>query len=292
MQSDFPSATWRTEPYAVISPTRPALSQAGRTVLVCGASTGIGNAIARAFCAAGARRVIILGRRSGILEEAAATLAAAFPNTAVVPRVCDVFSLPAAEALWAEFQNAGTVIDVLVWSAVHYPAFTSIMQQGAARLWEDFEGNVRMPLVFVEKLYRQSGHTGPKCSIYVTTKDMAKWGDTEGMPGYQLTKSAGTCAMQQIARDVPAAEMQMVSVHPGVVFTEAAESAGYTQDTLDWNHEDLPGHFAVWAASPEASFLHGRYVWANWDVEDLSSGEVRAQIEADPWYLKVGVKGL
>lgn len=56
--------------------------------------------------------------------------------------------------------------------------------------------------------------------------------------------------------------------------------------------ENVPGGFSVWAASPEASFLHGRFVWVTWDVEDLASGEVRAQIDADPWLLKVGVKGL
>lgn len=32
---------------------------------------------------------------------------------------------------------------------------------------------------------------------------------------------------------------------------------------------DLPGHFCVWLASEEASFLKGKLVWANWDVEDL-----------------------
>jgi hypothetical protein len=32
---------------------------------------------------------------------------------------------------------------------------------------------------------------------------------------------------------------------------------------------DLPAHFAVWLVSPEAEFLHGRMVWANWDAEQL-----------------------
>ncbi len=55
---------------------------------------------------------------------------------------------------------------------------------------------------------------------------------------------------------------------------------------------DLPGHFAVWAASPEARFLHGRFVWTEWDVDELKSGEPRKKIDEDPSYLKVGVKGL
>jgi hypothetical protein len=33
----------------------------------------------------------------------------------------------------------------------------------------------------------------------------------------------------------------------------------------------LAGSFAVWAASPEAAFLAGRTVWANWDVEELKA---------------------
>jgi len=53
----------------------------------------------------------------------------------------------------------------------------------------------------------------------------------------------------------------------------------------------MPGHFAVWAASAEASFLHGRFVWARWDVDELRSGELRERIDKDPYFLKIGVIG-
>lgn len=33
----------------------------------------------------------------------------------------------------------------------------------------------------------------------------------------------------------------------------------------------LPAHFLVWTTSPEARFLRGRFVWANWDVEQLKA---------------------
>lgn len=55
---------------------------------------------------------------------------------------------------------------------------------------------------------------------------------------------------------------------------------------------ELAGNFAVWAASPEARFLHGRFVWANWDVEELRDGPVGKQIREDAQFLKVGVEGL
>ena len=32
---------------------------------------------------------------------------------------------------------------------------------------------------------------------------------------------------------------------------------------------DLPAHFLVWLASEEAKFLKSKFVWANWDAQDL-----------------------
>lgn len=55
----------------------------------------------------------------------------------------------------------------------------------------------------------------------------------------------------------------------------------------------LPADFSVWAASPEASWLHGRFVWANWDVDELKANpEVLKKLESDNGYLKLGVGGL
>jgi hypothetical protein len=31
----------------------------------------------------------------------------------------------------------------------------------------------------------------------------------------------------------------------------------------------LPADFSVWLASPEARFLKGKFLWANWDVDEL-----------------------
>lgn len=103
--------------------------------------------------------------------------------------------------------------------------------------------------------------------------------------------------------------MQIVSMNPGGVLTQSARDSGYAEDSYPWNSRkssstsllrrtdvvgvaDLPGQFAVWLASPEASFLHGRFVWTEWDVESLKSGPIRQRIDADPNYLKIGVRGI
>ena len=41
--------------------------------------------------------------------------------------------------------------------------------------------------------------------------------------------------------------------------------------TLNDTVAQLPGNFCVWLTSPEAAFLHGRFVWVNWDVDELKA---------------------
>jgi hypothetical protein len=50
-----------------------------------------------------------------------------------------------------------------------------------------------------------------------------------------------------------------------------------------YDSAELPAHFAVWLASEEARFLCGRFVWCNWDVEQLK--EKKGFLEKDPLLL-------
>ncbi len=130
-------------------------------------------------------------------------------------------------------------------------------------------------------------------------------------PAYSLTKNAGTLAVQLIAKDVQPEDMQIVSFHPGLVRTDM--SSFLEEDKYQWvsgscngspnnisgfiltlvgHVVDLAAHFALWAASKEAAFLHGRFVWAEWDVEELKAGPTREKIDGDHTYLQIGVHGL
>ena len=51
----------------------------------------------------------------------------------------------------------------------------------------------------------------------------------------------------------------------------------------------MPSDFIVWLASPEGTFLKGKTVWANWDVDELKSAAPK--IEASP-ALTLGLLGL
>jgi hypothetical protein len=49
----------------------------------------------------------------------------------------------------------------------------------------------------------------------------------------------------------------------------------------------LPGDFAVWLASPEAKFLSGRFVWAQWDVDELL--KLKERVANEPTFLTTSI---
>ncbi|KAH7487166.1 hypothetical protein FOMA001_g5080 [Fusarium oxysporum f. sp. matthiolae] len=308
---------YHKKPYQAIDPALPALQQTGRTVIVTGGNSGIGYAIARGFVKANAARVIILGRRKDVVTSAAARLQEEGrqfgSGTDVQGRTCDISDLASTENLWKALESEGISVDVLVLSAASYGATETILDGGLSKVWGDFESNVRSTLDMTGRFYKQkttdSGqtkvrylHAHPKlCYAHISqflvniSSCAAYMWSTMGpdRPTYGLTKNASTLLLQQIAQDTRPTDMQIVSFHPGGVLTDSAKRVGGDNlKGLVFDDENLPGHFSVWAATPEARFLHGRFVWANWDVDELKTGPVREQIDTDEHFLKVGVEGL
>ena len=50
----------------------------------------------------------------------------------------------------------------------------------------------------------------------------------------------------------------------------------------------LPACFNVWLASPEARFLKGKFLWANWDVDELKA---KAQEIESSMQFNIGLVG-
>ncbi|KAJ8131734.1 hypothetical protein O1611_g1888 [Lasiodiplodia mahajangana] len=274
--------------YAAISPLRPELSQAGKTILISGGNTGIGYGIARGFVKASAAKVIITGRRAEVVSQAARDLQRQGDKTEIIGIPCDVSNEASVEALWDKLKSEGTVVDVLALNAVGFPPKKPLRDIGTHGIWKLFDVNVRAQLQMSERFLRQDG-IGETKTKAISVHDFNVGSE---YPGYALTKHSVQLALQLIAQDSSPEEVQIISYHPGAIFTENARDKGWTEDAIPWDHVDLPGHFAVWAASPEAKFLHGRFAWASWDVGKLQSGDIRKRIDQDPAYLKIGINGL
>ncbi|UKZ56665.1 hypothetical protein TrVGV298_010505 [Trichoderma virens] len=263
--------------YPAISPSRPALSQAGRTVLITGGSGGIGYGIALAFAAAGADRVIIVGREEAKQRGAALSLATdAGPDshTKFEGRAASPASPESIDSLWDALESEGIQVDVLVLNAAVTGSTTteSLWTVGWESIWEQYIVN--------------------RYLVNVATSAIHDWAAGEAVKAYGMTKNSGVLLLQQLARDTPASKMQIVSFHPGAILSPGAKHAGLNEQSLNWDDISLPSSVAIWAASDEAAFLHGRFIWSAWDVEELQSGPLRERIEKDEQFLRIGVHGV
>jgi short-subunit dehydrogenase len=156
----------------------------GRTVLVTGASSGIGEATARAVAARGAT-VLLVARRAAELERVRASLEAAGGRAAAYP--CDLTDLDAVDELVARVLDEHGVVDVLVNNAgrsirrslaLSYDRFHDIERSMAI----NFFGPVRLTLGLLPAMRAQrSGHVvnvvtwgvqmrAPKFSAYIASK--------------------------------------------------------------------------------------------------------------------------
>ena len=96
--------------------------------------------------------------------------------------------------------------------------------------------------------------------------------------------------MQNFASQFPYPEsrVKIISFHPGSFYTEGV-AANIPKDMIEWEDINLPAHFCLWCAGPEGGVLHGRFVWAQWDVDELLA--MKGRFEKDPMYFTVGLIG-
>ncbi|KAK1249578.1 hypothetical protein MKX08_009581 [Trichoderma sp. CBMAI-0020] len=281
--------------YPAISPKRPELSQAGKVVLIPGGGTGVGYGIARSFVQASADTVILLGRRVNILEEAATKLEEeakkSNTNTKIIKQACDMTNPDETRSFWNSLAAKGVTIDVLVANVAKFSEPKPIFELGSDEVWSQFEVNVKSHLYFTEQFYSQSNGK-KKYLINVSSQviHMTAHAGVAQRPAYTLSKMAATLLFQVIAQNTPVTELQVISFHPGLIFNDAWKSMGLTSDLFD--SDEVCGGFAVWAATEQAQFLHGRFVWSSWDVDELAMGEIRKRIDEDPYFLKSSIVGL
>lgn len=172
--------TYHKGPYPAISPERPELSQAGKTILMTGGATGIGFAASRSFITANAARIIIVGRRKDMAEASAAKLNEEAKkmnrDTIITGQSCDISDTQSTEALWTGFAQEGIVIDVLVLSAAATGPYQTILEYGMQKTWKDYETNVRSVLDFVERFSKQTGQGANKGKVGEAL-NLMRWGE-------------------------------------------------------------------------------------------------------------------
>ncbi|KAJ5674976.1 Glucose/ribitol dehydrogenase [Penicillium maclennaniae] len=76
--------------------------------------------------------------------------------------------------------------------------------------------------------------------------------------------------LRHASEHVVAIDINSSAAHVNFADGFAAEARGVKATGIE-DHVSLPAHFCVWLASPEAQFLKSKFLWANWDIDELKA---------------------
>ncbi|KAL8805456.1 MAG: hypothetical protein Q9200_005411 [Gallowayella weberi] len=246
--------------YKGIDPTRSELSAKNKRVLITGGGSAIGRAIAKAFATARAKEIAITGRTEAALLETKEFIETECPGVTVTPIVADITD---QKAIGDAFLSLGTV-DILVNNAGFMPDLCPIKESPLEEWWRGFEINVKGSFIVTQAFLKVAS---PDAALVNITAGLVHIKDPlPGYSSYVSSKTASAKFFQMLQQEHP--ELRVMNVHPGVVQSAMLEKNAQMQAQDD---ASLPASFIVWACSPEAEFLKGKLVWANWDVEELKA---------------------
>lgn len=265
------------ERYAAIDPaTHLKGSAAGKTIFLSGASSGIGQETAIAFAQAGAEAIYIVARSEAGLKETEARIGEANSETRCAYRQCDVTDAEQVAAAVADCADRFGGIDVAHASAGYLDKWGKIGESDPASWWQSWEVNLRgtyhvvryaIPhLVASAGKHAAAGGSGGHLVLMSSAGAQLL---TPGASDYQTAKHAINRLCEFIEVDHGEDGVKCFAVHPGGVATDLAKRMPAEIHHFLVDQPNLAAGFIVWLCSGRADWAQGRYLNAQWDVDEL-----------------------
>lgn len=248
-------------------------------VAIVGASRNIGAATAKAFAKAGASGLILTATsESSTLQETKKEVeaAATSPDIKVTIIGADLGNPSSAKLVADTIESSYGRLDLLVNNAAivstqpsAFSKFDSIGVDQIQRTMEvNYVGKFAVIQALLPLLLKSDG--GAKTVVNVTSA-MAHFASV-GAIGYNISELATNRLTEAVADTFGAEGLLAYAVHPGIVAT-MPPPIGMAADARPWavDSVELCGAFLVWLVKERREWLSGRYLSANWDVEELES---------------------
>lgn len=228
----------------------------GRTVLITGASRGIGAAAARAFAGAGAN-VVLLARGVDAIADLAGEIG---PRALAVP--CDVTRWHEVERAVAATLDAFGRLDAAILNAGAIEPIAPLAASDPEGWWQAVDVNLRG----VYHGLRATMPVLPEGGTVVTVSSGAAHRPLEGWSHYCAAK-AGAWMLTRSAHHEAGRRLRVMALSPGTVATQMqrdikASGIGPVA-ALAWEDHvppEWPARALVWLCTPEADDLRGTEV--------------------------------
>jgi NAD(P)-dependent dehydrogenase (short-subunit alcohol dehydrogenase family) len=203
--------------YPAINPTNPALSQAGKVVVITGASHGIGaRGFAPAFAKAKPRAIVLVGRNAAKLSATEDSLRRITNDVEYISVPTDISNQASVDTLFQTVKARYGHADVLINNAAVNLAQAPLADADVKSWWTDFEVNVKGTFMvtrgFLSLLGNERPGTVVNLSTGIATAVFPTWSS------YSITKLAAIKLAEYVAAEYP--NVNAVTLQPGVVDTD------------------------------------------------------------------------
>lgn len=255
--------------YPAVDPSIPSISQAGKVIIITGASRGLGQlGFALSFARANAAALVLLGRSSEGLAQTERLVHETNPSTKVLSIPVDITDETGVNKAFQAAVDKFGVPHVLVNNAGALVKLDSIVNTDVESWWKTQETNVKGTFIATKAFLKYTGDIPSAPTTIINLISMAAQGVPPGMSSYSPAKLAVCKFTQFLAMEHPT--ITSVNLDPGIAATDMGYGVPYLAPFIG-DTPELSGGTAVWLSTGDRSFLSGRYVSVCWDVEELES---------------------
>ncbi|KAF7187069.1 Short chain dehydrogenase citE [Pseudocercospora fuligena] len=243
------------------------------TVVVVGASQGIGEYIARAYAEAGVKNIVLMARNENKLQNVKVELEKIAKGEIKVSIVIGDATKPESYTEFAEViaKSYGGRIDCLVCNAGGGYGETLWEPKLQNTSPEEFMGlteiNYHAAFLAAQKLVPFVVESEGKTVINITSAachmvDMPPY-------GYSIAKLALNRFTESLAAIYKDEGLLAVALHPGTVVTPGVEERAPHLIPMLKDDVRLCAGVCSWLGATRPQWLSGRYMAVNWDVDEL-----------------------